>query len=158
MQKGNQALRIGIILAIGASILLACDRLPIYSHYEHTPIAGWEKNDVLKYEISPVKEAGYYHEELGLRISDEFPFQGLCLVVHQTILPSGYHHSDTLNCNLIDKNGRMKGSGINHYQYSFHVNTIRLNEGDSLLIQIKHNMKREIMPCITDVGMQIEKR
>ena len=60
MQKGNQALRIGIILAIGASILLACDRLPIYSHYEHTPIAGWEKNDVLKYEISPVKEAGYY--------------------------------------------------------------------------------------------------
>lgn len=157
MLKANQTLRFCIILATVTTLMAACDSLPVYSHYEHTPNSGWEKNDVLNFEISPVKEAGYYYEELGLRISDNYPFQGLCLVVSQTVLPSGYHHNDTVNCSLIDKDGRMKGSGINHFQYSFHVNTIRLNEGDSLLIQVKHNMKREIMPGITDVGIKVKK-
>jgi hypothetical protein len=38
------------------------------------------------------------------------------------------------------------------------VNTIRLNEGDSLHVLVKHNMKREIMPGITDIGLRVEKQ
>ena len=132
--------------------------MPVYSHYEHTSAAGWEKNDTLNFGISPVKEAGDYHEELGLRINDDYPFLGLCLIIQQTVLPSGYRHNDTLNCNLFEKNGVVKGSGIKHYQYNYHVNTIRLSAGDSLNIQVRHNMKREIMPGITDIGIRVEKR
>ena len=156
--RASRKLLICILTATVIAVFTACDSIPVYSHYEHTPGTGWEKNDMLNFGISPVREAGYYHEELGLRINDDFPFQGLCLVIHQTILPSGYQHSDTLNCSLIDKDGVVKGSGIKHYQYNFHVNTIRLDEGDSLHIQVKHNMKREIMPGITDIGIQVDKQ
>ena len=157
MQKTSRAVVIGILITV-AYAFGACNRLPIYSHYEHAPSAGWEKNDTLDFYVTPVKEAGYYHEELGLRIDDSYPFQGLCLVIEQTILPSGYRHNDTLNCSLYEKNGVAKGSGIKHYQYNFHMNTIRLNEGDSLHIAVRHNMKREIMPGITDIGLLIRKQ
>ena len=138
--------------------LAACDRLPIYTHFEHTPINGWEKNDTLDFGVHPVKEVGDYREELALRINESYPFRGLCLIVKQTVLPSGYQHIDTINCNLFDKKGHKKGDGINYYQYAFHINTIYLKEGDSLHIQDRNNMKREIMPGIADIGIRIDKQ
>ena len=155
MLKAYRQVIITLMLTVACGIT-SCDRLPIYSHYEPTPTSGWEKNDTICFGIPPVKATGYYKEELGLRISDAYPFQGLCLIVQQTVLPSGYRHNDTLNCKLIDKKGTVKGTGINHYQYTFHVNTIRLVEGDSLHILVKHNMKREIMPGVTDIGIRID--
>ena len=147
---------IGIMLTVACGIT-SCDRLPIYCHYEPTPTSGWEKNDTISFSIPRITETGYYKEELGLRINENYPFLGLCLIIQQTVLPSGYCHNDTLNCNLIDKQGKVKGPGINHYQYTFHVNTIRLAEGDSLHIHVKHNMKRDIMPGVTDIGIRIER-
>ena len=156
MLKTCRQVIIGLVLTVACGIT-SCDRLPIYSHYEPTPTTGWEKNDTITFGIPPVSEAGYYKEELGLRINEDYPFQRLCLIVQQTVLPSGYRHNDTLNCHLIDKKGTVRGTGINHYQYTFHVNTIRLAEGDSLHICVKHNMKREIMPGVTDIGIRVDK-
>ena len=155
MLKHYRQAIIGLMLTVACG-MTSCDRLPIYSHYEPTPTSGWEKNDTICFGIPPVSKAGNYKEELGLRINEDYPFRGLCLVIQQTVLPSGYCHNDTLNCNLIDKKGTIRGIGISHYQYTFHVNTIRLAEGDSLHILVKHNMKREIMPGVTDIGIKIE--
>ena len=156
MRKNSLTVLMLTVLTV-VGVMTACNRMPLYSHYEHMPATGWEKSEGVAFDISPVAQAGNYREELGLRIDGDYPFQGLCLVVQQTILPSGYRHNDTIDCSLFDKNGRVKGYGINHYQYSFHINTLRLTEGDSLHILVKHNMKREIMPGITDIGIQIEK-
>lgn len=147
-----------ILLMTVVCALAACDRLPVYTHFEHTPISGWEKNDTLNFDVCPVKEAGDYREELAIRINESYPFRGLSLIVQQTILPSGYRHNDTINCNLFDKKGNKNGDGINYFQYAFHINTIRLTEGDSLHIQVRHNMKREIMPGVADIGIRIEKQ
>ena len=156
MLKHYRQAIIGLMLTVACG-MTSCDRLPIYSHYEPTPTSGWEKNDTICFGIPPVSKAGNYKEELGLRINEDYPFRGLCLVIQQTVLPSGYCHNDTLNCNLIDKKGTIRGIGISHYQYTFHVNTIRLAEGDSLHLLVKHNMKREIMPGVTDIGIKIER-
>lgn len=156
MRKNSRWLYIGVLLTVAIG-LASCNRKTIYYHYEHAPVAGWEKNDVLSFEVSPVSE-GTYREELGLRIDKSYPFMGLCLVIKQTILPSGYVHSDTLNCSLIDPDGNNKGPGLSYYQYNFHVNTLRLQEGDSLHITVKHNMKREIMPGISDIGIRLDRQ
>ena len=68
MLKTSRQVIIGLILTVACGIA-SCDRLPIYSHYEPAPTSGWEKNDTISFAISPVSEAGYYKEELGLRIS-----------------------------------------------------------------------------------------
>ena len=156
MRRNNRWIGVAVMLAVAIG-LSSCDRKTIYYHYEHAPVAGWEKNDALSFDVHPVSE-GTYREELGLRIDKSFPFMGLCLVIRQTILPSGYVHSDTLNCSLIDRDGNNKGPGLSYYQYSFHVNTLRLQEGDSLHITVKHNMKREVMPGIEDVGIRLDRQ
>lgn len=144
-----------LILAV-AVVLVSCNRKNVYVKYQHVPTSGWDKNDTLTYDVSPLK-AGRYREEVGVRIARSYPFMSLSLVVKQTILPSGYVHSDTLVCKLVDESGKFRGQGVSYYQQTFHLNTIRLHEGDSLHINIKHNMKREVMLGVSDIGFRIDK-
>ena len=153
-KKGRRPWLLLAVLLLTVWSLGACDNRTVYNHYEHAPSAGWDKNDSLLFDIPAVKVAGAYREELGLRIDHSFPFQGLCLVVKHTILPSGYVHSDTINCSLFDEDGNTKGYGVSYYQYRFHTNTLRLQTGDSLHICVRHNMMREILPGVSDVGVR----
>ena len=137
--------------------LSACNTRTVYNSYAHTPIGGWEKNDALSFGIPPVKQGGEYREDIGLRINNAFPFMSLCIIVEQTVFPSEITYSDTLNCHLINENGEARGHGISHYQYSFHLTNLNLQQGDSIHVTVKHNMKREILPGIADLGVKLSK-
>jgi gliding motility-associated lipoprotein GldH len=139
-------------------VFTSCQEHIVYNHYESTAIGGWERNDTLSFDIEPMEEAGYYEEVVGLRINGEYPFMGLDLVVKQTVLPSQETRTDTLECNLIDNSGHAKGKGINHYQYLLPLTTLKLEKGDSLHVTIHHCMKREILPGISDVGLQLSRQ
>ena len=65
---------------------------------------------------------------------------------------------DTIQCNLINKDGVTTGQGISYYQYNFPINLYHFNENDSIHIMIRHDMKREILPGISDIGIKLEKR
>ena len=78
-----------IVLTAIVHILSACSGSTVYDEYAHTPIAGWEKNDTLSFEVSPLLEPGHYKQSLGLRITGAYPFMGLTLIVEQTV----YHRN-----------------------------------------------------------------
>ncbi len=142
--------------------LAACNSSTVYDEYAHTPIAGWEKNDSLSFEIPPLAATGYYRESLGLRTMGSFPFTGLTLIVRQTIYPANKHEEyiervDTVQCQLTNKNGGIKGQGISYYQYNFPINVYKMSQGDSIHIAIRHDMKREILPGVSDVGVKISR-
>ena len=137
--------------------MTACHQRTVYDRYLHTSRTGWERNDTLTFRIPPMQEGGEYTEEVGVRISGDYPFLGLTLVVEQTKLNTHERQCDTLECSLIDKNGRPLGNGITHYQYRFHLKTLRLEEHDSLRIAIRHDMKREMLPGITEIGVKLNK-
>src|SRR3712207_5023199 len=90
----------------------ACTGNKVYDRYVHTPVAGWEKNDTLVFCLSPMAKAGQYEADLGLRITTDYPFMGLTLIVDQMICPSNVHHVDTLSCKLIDERGNSLGVGL----------------------------------------------
>lgn len=138
-----------------AAAVMSCNRKTVFYKYGHTPIAGWEKNDTLTFDVSPVPADGCYREEIGLRINGAYPFTGLCLIVSQTIIPDNITLNDTLNCRLFSDDGTVKGRGVSWYQYKFHLTDVRLRRGDSLHICVRHNMKREILPGISDVGVRL---
>lgn len=146
-----------IISAIVAAILAACDSNTVYDQYDHTPTYGWEKNDTLTFYVPKIKQSGNYDLQMGLRITTGYPFMGLSLIVEQAIIPSEETTDDTLNCRLINEDGTSNGQGISYYQYNYHVSTLRLNEGDSLRIRVRHDMKREILPGISDIGFRIKR-
>ena len=150
-------LYIYIVMCVGM-MLVSCDNRTVFSRYESTPVRGWERNDTLSFYIEPLQATGMYAEEVGLRITGDYPFMGLSLVVEQTILPSHVTRTDTLNCDLIDDSGHANGNGINHYQYLFPLTTLKLNKDESVHVAIRHCMKREILPGITDVGLKLSRQ
>ncbi|MBM6991845.1 MAG: gliding motility lipoprotein GldH [Prevotella sp.] len=147
----------GLILLTTLSLCVACTEGKVYHHYNHTPVAGWEKVDTLAFDVPPLNDSGLYSTDLGLRITNDFPFMGLTLIVEQTVYPSHVRKTDTLNCKLIDKDGTVKGQGISYYQYRFQVSQMQLHLHDSLHITVRHNMKREILPGISDIGIAVNK-
>ena len=136
-------------------MLTACNDKTVYHNYEQTPASGWEKNDQLSFTLPPIQTTGNYTEEVGIRINGTFPFLSLSLIIEQTKLNTGERQCDTLVCELINKRGYPQGKGVSQYQYLFPLKTIQLNKGDSLRIEIHHDMKREILPGITDVGIKL---
>ncbi len=138
-------------------LVMACQLDTVYNHYEHTPLSGWERNDTLTYHVGPILRDGQYREEIGLRISGDYPFTGLNLVVEQRVFPTGDMRRDTLSCIVVDQQGNAKGRGVSHYQYLFHLTTLSLHKDDRLYIAIRHDMKREILPGISDVGVKLSR-
>ena len=153
----NKQLLTILILAV-AAVFTGCDRRTVYSHYEHVPLEGWEKIDTLFFEIPPVKEVGTYQQEIGIRTDISFPFQSIALNVTQDVFPQGTHTRTTKECVLYDESGKERGSGISRFLYEVHLRDIQLNQGDSLRIYVTHNMRREIMTGVTDIGIILRKK
>lgn len=143
------------LIALLSLVFVACDTSTVYHHFEPTPISGWERNDTLKFSVPVLTSAGGYREDVSMRLNSEYPFTGLTLIVDQTVFPGRRHVSDTLNCSVVDMEGNVKGRGIGFYEYDFPLTHLRLNAGDSLQINVRHNMKREILPGIADIGIKV---
>lgn len=158
----------GRVALCGAALLLffvACTGNKVYDSYKQTPVAGWEKNDTLTFCVPPMAQEGLYQVELGLRINGSYPFMGLTLIVEQLIvhspdycqashLPRMGIVADTLTCKLIDQQGRVQGQGLSYYQYDFPVSDVHLKRGDSIYVKVWHDMKREILPGVSDIGIR----
>jgi signal transduction histidine kinase len=95
---------------------------------------------------------------LGNAVKFTNPPGTVTLIVEQTVYPAGHMMTDTLDCDLIDERGNAKGEGISQYQYLFPLKTIQLHQGDSLHLSVHHNMKREILPGVTSVGVKLSKK
>ena len=143
------------MITVALAITAGCNRKTIYHQYEHTPLAGWEKNDTLVYQLPPAEERAVVQRDVELRVSVDYPFRSVCLIIEQTVFPSRRSRCDTLKCELVSAECKVMGSGVSLYQYLFHLPDISLNKGDSLRIGIRHDMKREILPGIADVGLRL---
>lgn len=141
-----------------ATALASCNRKTVYNHYQHTSAAGWEKDDTLTFEGIAIPEGGVYTEEIGLRTGSDYPFQSLTFIIEQTVSPSGDTRSETFTAHLMSEDGETLGHGVSLYQYRFPFRSLTLQEGDTLSIRIHHDMKRETLPGIFDVGMKLRRQ
>lgn len=146
---------LAIVLLLALS---ACNRKLVYDRYASTPISGWEKNDTLSFDIRPVSGTDTYYMWLGLRTSEDYPFTAVTLIVEQHIYPKDTIVNDTVSCQITDRHGNASASGVNFHQYRFPVNSLQLQDGDSIHIRVRHDMKREILPGISDVGISLRRK
>ena len=158
MMRSRLTLLYIIGIVVTAALTVSCHDGTVYHHYEQTEDDGWDRGDTLHFTTPAVSSSGDYQAFVEIRSSRAYPFMNLDIIVEQTVLPAHYTEIDTLMCYLADDKGQMQGSGISEYQYRKPFKTLRLRQGDSLSIQIRHNMKREILPGITDIGYQLKKQ
>ena len=150
--------RKAITLLLTAAILLtACSESTVYDTFQHVDNMGWEKNDILTYSIPEIPSEGEYALSLSLRIGNEYPFQNLQMIVSQEIFPSILTTTDVVTFTITDKLGKKAGDGVTLYQYSLPVRTTHYSTHDSISVRVRHDMKREILPGIMDVGITLKK-
>lgn len=156
--RSNRLLRLTLAIAVTLVAICSCDEVTIYDNYRHIDPMGWERADTLNYDVSHVAQSGDYMEEIGLRLDDHYPFMQLCLIVEQTVIPTYVVRTDTVVCKVTTQNGTPRGHGVNYYQYQIPIGSIRLAEGDSLHVAIRHHMRRELLSGVAEVGLKIGKR
>lgn len=147
-----------VLAATVAFTYTSCSTDTVFYSYAHTPLSGWEKNDTLTFRVPRLSADGIYAQQLGLRMTNAFPFTSISLIVEQMVLPKGNVLTDTVRCTITDVRGNFLGDGVSSYQYLFPVREEHLHKGDSLCVRIRHNMKREILPGVSDVGLKMETR
>ena len=135
----------------------SCDTNTPYYHYAHTPIDGWEKNDTLRYDVQSLKKGGEHQITVALRLNGAYPFRKLYLIMEQDIYPRLQYKTDTICFDVTSKEGRFTGNGISYYQYTVPVCREHFMENDSIHITIRHAMKRDILPGISDIGIKLER-
>ena len=146
---------------IGATWLLltiaSCHERKVYDHYTPTPLEGWAKDDTVTFLLPKAETEGVYGMDLKLRSNGSYPFMGITLIVEKTFFPSLFKSTDTIPCLLREENGMPRQQGVSYYQNIFHIGEIHLNSGDSLQVTVRHDMKRELLPGIGDVGIMLTK-
>lgn len=157
MQKRVYTLLYYIVsVVMTAAVAVSCATDTVYYSYAHTPVAGWEKNDTLTFNIPGMTAPGTYSQQVGLRMTSAFPFTSISLIVEQRIMPRGKVLTDTIKCPITDIRGNFLGDGISSFQYMFPLREVTLNKKDSIHVSIRHNMKREILPGVSDIGLKME--
>lgn len=152
--------RVCSILLILASLfaLSACDRTAVYSKYRSVSPRGWMRSDTLRFSHSHSAQTGTYAEDLCLRVSRDYPFSDITLIVEQNTQTRSIQRTDTLHCILAEQ-GQWQGKvGVSYLQYSFSLADILLSPGDTLGIAVRHGMRREPLQGIADVGIKISRR
>ena len=144
------------VMCMMAMVVASCTTNTVFDSYAHTPLAGWEKNDTLTFDVKPLAFSGEYSEQVGLRMTNAFPFTSISLIVEQHIYPKDKVLTDTIKCPITDQRGNFLGDGVSSYQYLFPLKEVTLSRGDSLHVSIRHNMKREILPGVSDVGLKLD--
>lgn len=124
-----------------------------YHTYRHPPLEGWSKNDTLVYDVPRAAGSGPYALQVELRTDRRFPFTSLTLIVERTLVSHSHTalHRDTLLIPVAEREHR----GVSRLQHGIAAGSLYLRAGDSLHIAVHHDMKRDILPGITDVGIQI---
>ncbi len=146
------------LLAAAASALAAsCGRTTVLHCYRHTPAGGWEQSDALTYKVDTVRQGGVYKFDVGVRITSAFPYKQLWLVAERRFTNPPESEADTLACSFVDGGGNRNGSGTRAFQYVFRLGEITLAERQTGTVTVRHIMRREILPGITDIGVNIHR-
>lgn len=142
-----------ITILVFALALASCQRRVLYSQYNPVPIGGWMSNDTLYYEAQMLYSSGNCNMELGLRINNLYPYQNISLIVEWS--NGVVSMTDTIDQMLYSKDMEASEGGIGLFQYVFPFEELSVNAGDTINLSVRHNMRKEILLGISDVGIQI---
>ncbi len=136
--------------------LVSCQENTLVHEYKHTSPEGWDRTDTITFEIPPVAESGTYEVSLGLRLCNNFSYQDVHVTSEFHLEEPSMKKKDTVCVITSDKDGKLLGYGIAYHQYEQPYTKIQLRKGQHGKIKVYHNMNKEVLPYLTDIGICIE--
>ncbi|MCR5680063.1 MAG: gliding motility lipoprotein GldH [Prevotella sp.] len=151
-RKSSSAV-LAMALAIVATVAASCSRSTVYSHFEPIPQEGWERAKTLSFAVGPLADSVGCQEVLGLRVTSFYPYTDIVLIISQQALLSGLRCTDTVALPLVNEHGQSLGTGIGSQQFTLPLRQMHLKADDILHVQVRHNMHRDPLPGVSDVGI-----
>ncbi|MCR5068392.1 MAG: gliding motility lipoprotein GldH [Prevotella sp.] len=134
----------------------SCTADTTYHKYVGVGEEGWSAHDTLVFDIDTLRTNGNFTTYVCLRAKPDFPYRYLSMIVEQTCMLSGNKERKTVRCEVVNSDGVMTGVGITYHTYEIPVFTGTHRPGEHIKVAIKHNMTREYMPGLMDVGVKLK--
>ncbi len=147
-----------ILSLLAACIMVfSCSRSTVMHSYRNVPVEGWDQSDALSFSLDTVREGGVFNVDVGVRTTNDYPYQKLWLAVVAELSNPDTVFADTVACVFADKNGVRSGNGTNMYQYDFNLGSVELEKGQTGKFVVHHIMRREIIPGVSNIGLRLSK-
>lgn len=136
--------------------LVSCRPETAYYEFRHTDTELWQRDDTLTFGVPPQADSAACREDLAIRATQRYPYTALTLIVRQSVVARRTTlplRTDTLNITIDGAAG-----GTAYRNIRLHLADTRLAKGDSLEVKVTHNMRREALPGIADIGFSLTRR
>ena len=145
------------IWGIMCLVMVSCTKGTLIHHYEAVSHQGWERTDTLCFDLPEVEKQGQHLMSVSLRYNNNFPYEGIWIVVEGSMKEPSAYWRDTLYFRTADENGTALGRGVALMQNSVPLKEMQLEEGQHGRFRVWHIMHREVMPTIREVGIRLER-
>ena len=117
---------------------------------------SWGAFEPLTFTLGPVPTAGPYDIRLLLRMSSThpYPFKTLFVEVQQEWGADSVVRIDTVECHFAQT--VWETEGIHLHQYDYAVSSRHCHPADSVRISLRHLMRKEEIPGISNVGVALQ--
>lgn len=151
-----------VLAAIMTFLSMACtDDNVAYIQFRTVSPEGLLDRDTLHFTVDSLPADGTYTTYLCLRTNTEYPYRNVSFLVAQTVISKGTasktRQRQAITSTVYSETNKSLWTGTARYSAELPVTTSRLHQGDSLVIDVRHNMRRETMPGITDIGIKVVK-
>lgn len=136
-------------------LLASCDSGTLMHSYQLLEENCWERTDTVTFSLPVLTTDDNCSVLIGLRVTDNFPYEMLIMEVEQRYQNPFAHRMDTVYYQLTDQNGDFIEKGLNYFQYETESLPLELRKGQTGEIRIRHLMHREVLPGIMDVGIHV---
>jgi gliding motility-associated lipoprotein GldH len=149
-----------VFLSLAALLLMvSCgggDRILLFSRSQTVDPDGWDKSEVLDFEVPVNDTASVCALLVNLRNRTDYPYRNLYLFVNVKA-PDGREIADTLNYALADDSGKWTGAGGMFSKYRentfYYRNNIVFPMSGTYTVSFRHGMREERLNGIASVGL-----
>ena len=144
-----------LLLVLLFLLCVSCTKKMVVHQYAHIDNDGWARNDTLSFEIPPVVANGDYALFLGMRYSNDMPYEAIWMEVETQFSHPRQSSLDTLCFQTADSTGMLCGKGINLKQQEVFLSSLQLKEGQHGTVKVRHIMARNLLPFVRDIGIKV---
>lgn len=143
------------LLSAGLSLLLSgCMDRTVFHHCQSVPQCVWQQEDTLLFRPDTLAPGQPYTLQVQARILQDYPYRQLQILVEHNLEKEPC--ADTLLLQITDTAGVMLGRQIFLHQVHTATHTFTPQQSRGW-IRIRHLMRREALPGISDIGIRLQK-
>ncbi len=150
--------RIKIVLLLVVIFLTSCQEGSVFSEYQDLNTNGWKATEDVEFKYNSIDVTSKMELQIYVRNDETYAYQNLWFFVDE-VAPNGTVKTDTIQCFLVDNQGRWIGSGLGSLYYVAvkYRENYRFSQPGEYVYRIRHGMRCDALKGIKQVGLKVKK-